>query len=618
MKRQLAGLPPCVHDCVLKALWFILSVQMKPHSVCRTWPVLGLVMASVGAAWAAEPRYDRVVDENPVRVYLDLKPQRLKIGAPKDTGDSEPLQPSLVKLKRALTMIPGALLLQKAKVFDDGLYAAVEVAAQRGCGNFASRTNLWAQLAQESARSGGTDEPLTTTGTLLAVAAALGQTPIELSPQRRKQVEASMEAFLADPMRSKPLGFYPWTDELSRCYRQHKRLQAELGEVHNAGLEQLVELLRTHPELAESYTATLGLQEKLTNPLAFRDLRPLLGRVGGDPAQPAENIAIWPPSRSPEGELLKKLLRDDSAPAVTNLMEEVLKRVQNGRLDLRPRADSGWYGHQLWSLEALIRPKSVPEAERVEFSKDYSKRLEELFKGAYALTRETHVGALECYSMGIVSGPARIEVSISPELSVEPLMTCYGRRADSYRFVRQVIETRFGLASLASIRRLTPDGPVTADLGTELTAMEQLFRGAQRTVARELGFAAAPPGTLPGDEAYFQAWRNALKDDADLWSDQRMLVPISHDQSVGRTRVWAFLGWRITRLGVGFAHKPRVVKVECSAPKLKYDLKFGGAGYLSAYPVTAEVWVSKLLNREEFRAHCDKYKTKAAILANLQ
>ena len=97
-----------------------------------------------------------------------------------------------------------------------------------------------------------------------------------------------------------------------------------------------------------------------------------------------------------------------------------------------------------------------------------------------------------------------------------------------------------------------------------------------------------------------------------------MLVPISHDQSVGRTRVWAFLGWRITRLGVGFAHKPRVVKVECSAPKLKYDLKFGGAGYLSAYPVTAEVWVSKLLNREEFRAHCDKYKTKAAILANLQ
>lgn len=579
---------------------------------------MGLVIASLGAAWAAEPHYDRVLDCDPIKVYLNLEHQKLEIDIPKESAWNEVIQPTLERFRQGQRMIPGALLLQKAKVFDDGLYAAVEVAAQRGCGNFASRTNLWAQLAQESARSGGTDEPLTTTGTLLAVAAALGQTPIELSPQRRKQVEASMEAFLADPIQSKPLGFYPWTDELSRCYQQHKRLQAELGEVPDAGLEQLVELLRTHPELAESYTATLGLQEKLTNPLAFRDLRPLLGGVGSDPAQPAEDIAILPPSRSPEGELLKKLLRDDSAPAVTNLMEEVLKRVQSGRLDLCPRSNSGWYDHQLWALEPLARPNRAPEAERLRCAKGYCKALEDLFKGVYALTRETHVATLEVASEMGVSMPARRKVIIRPELSVEPLMTCYGRRADSYRFVRQVVEAHFGLAGLGQMRRLTPNGPVESDLGSELKAMEQLFRGAQRTVARELGFPQPPVGTSPDDETRFRAWLNGYKDDPDVWADQRMMVPVSYNPWSGGIRVWAFLGWRLNRLEVSFARKPRVVKTECSDRSLAYDLKFDGAGYLSAYPVFAEIWVSKLLNREEFRAHCDKYKTEAAILANLQ
>lgn len=591
---------------------------MKPHGTRLAWTVLASMLATLGAAVAAEPHYDRVVDQDPVKVYLDLKPQRLRIHAPKDTGDNVPLQPSLLKLRRAVEMIPGALLLQKAKAFDDGLYAAVEVAAQRGCGTFASRTNLWAELAQETARKAGPDGSLGTSGELLAVAAALANTPVELSQERQKQVEASMGAFLADPVRSKPLGFYPWTDELSRCYQQHKLLQADLEEVPTAGLEQLVDLLRTHPELARSYTETLGLQEQLTNPLALSDLRPRLGGGSGNPARPDEGIAIWPPSRSHEGELLKKLLRNDNAPAVTNLMEEVLKHVQSGRLDLRPRSDSGWYDHQLWALEPLARPNRAPEAERLRCAKGYCKALEDLFKGVYALTRETHAATLEVASEMGVSMPARRKVIISPELSVEPLMTCYGRRADSYHFVRQVLETRFDLAGLGQMRRLTPNGPVTADLGTELTAMEQLFRGAQRTVARELGFRQPPSGTSPEDETRFRAWLNGLKDDPDVWADQRMMVPVSYNPRSGETRVWAFLGWRLKALEVSFARKPRVVKTECSDRSLAYDLKFDGAGYLSAYPVFAEVWVSRLLNREEFRAHCDKYKTKAAILANLK
>jgi hypothetical protein len=34
--------------------------------------------------------------------------------------------------------------------------------------------------------------------------------------------------------------------------------------------------------------------------------------------------------------------------------------------------------------------------------------------------------------------------------------------------------------------------------------------------------------------------------------------------------------------------------------------------------VTAEVYVDRLLDRAEFRRHCDRYQTRSAILENLQ
>jgi hypothetical protein len=47
------------------------------------------------------------------------------------------------------------------------------------------------------------------------------------------------------------------------------------------------------------------------------------------------------------------------------------------------------------------------------------------------------------------------------------------------------------------------------------------------------------------------------------------------------------------------------------------DVNMGGSAYALAYPVFAETYVSRLLNRDEFRAHCDRYRTQSAILAHL-
>ena len=44
---------------------------------------------------------------------------------------------------------------------------------------------------------------------------------------------------------------------------------------------------------------------------------------------------------------------------------------------------------------------------------------------------------------------------------------------------------------------------------------------------------------------------------------------------------------------------------------------FTGARYDLATPVLAEAYVGHLLDRDEFRRHCDRFRTRDAILANL-
>ena len=47
------------------------------------------------------------------------------------------------------------------------------------------------------------------------------------------------------------------------------------------------------------------------------------------------------------------------------------------------------------------------------------------------------------------------------------------------------------------------------------------------------------------------------------------------------------------------------------------QLLFRPESHLLPQPVTAEVYVTRLPDREEFRRHCDNHKTSSAILATL-
>jgi hypothetical protein len=184
---------------------------------------------------------------------------------------------------------------------------------------------------------------------------------------------------------------------------------------------------------------------------------------------------------------------------------------------------------------------------------------------------------------------------------VEPLVTYYRRRAQGYAFVRHVLES---LGPLNTMRRLTAQGPATRSLDEEVADVTVLFEGAAAVAGQELGMHVA----TGADAERFREWASRHNADQDV----RMMVPAFYDIGRRKTKVWAILGWATRLLEVSFAAPPTAYIVE-GRPRIVFESAFRRI----AYPVFAEAYVSRLLDRDEFRAHCDRYKTRAEILRHL-
>jgi hypothetical protein len=83
--------------------------------------------------------------------------------------------------------------------------------------------------------------------------------------------------------------------------------------------------------------------------------------------------------------------------------------------------------------------------------------------------------------------------------------------------------------------------------------------------------------------------------------------------------VWAFLGWDSEALVVSYSTPPRVLscaplnRAQGAAPRIESS----SAWHQLPTPVLVEVYVSRVLDRDEFRAHGDRHRTRSAILENL-
>lgn len=128
-----------------------------------------------------------------------------------------------------LNLLPSANMLDGiAKQFDDGLYAALDLACFRGDAGFSPSAvdfveDVFTALPPRSAARA-----------FLSAALQLADRPVKLESGQQTTADTLLAQFEADLARSKPISFYTWNDDLRRVWKffrflQHRFDQADLA-----------------------------------------------------------------------------------------------------------------------------------------------------------------------------------------------------------------------------------------------------------------------------------------------------------------------------------------------------------------------------------------------------
>jgi hypothetical protein len=600
-----------------------------PNAFIRIFILLGVGMMSgtVAIAEAGNPLI-RVIHQQGLEVRLDLSTQvlGLEVLEDRDWGRSvgkveAELYPTLQSLPRGADFVSASIMVAKAKQFDDGLYAAVEYLCQDGTEKFMGKRELLQQVAQalqELKKVKGTEgKPLSDCQSIIHAAAYLGGHKIANSQDIQSRAKEIISKFLSSPLNSKPIGFYTWTEELAKIFQQDRLLQEKLDPEK---IGPLAQALSYDENVKKAYQVYLSLVKKLTNPYPpeYGDLTQALDM----PKEKQYNF--FPPSRSVETELVKKLYGGSPIPEGFNLLDTLVRKIQRREIDLTPKEESGWYDYQIYGLEPFVNPELMVEAKRLYLGEGYKKELIDLFKASIAFTRESHVKQLEIPKAGAAPADSIPTIEIYPELSLEPVATYYLRRAKSYRFLQELLDATFERGALKNIRRLTPSGRGKKPLAEELLEIESLFYGVYQIAAEEIGLdiSAQPPErskqAIEADKKLIREWIRTFQEDPDVGRDNRMMVPVFHDIGRGKIKVWVVLGYSAKPLSIWFKQEPTATIVDATGKKGRAKINFQGIQKKLIYPVSSEMYVKRLLNRDEFRALCDKYKTPSAIIKALQ
>ncbi len=571
----------------------------------------------------------RTMRDQGLEIAIDLTPQRLHLDIEErdhgfklrcideehsDDDDNDPsrvppdLVPSPVAPSDHLTS--AALLGLKAKHVEDRVIAAIKLLLQRGTPKTMGKRALlerWAARLFAGRRSSKGDAV-----EVLLAACRLGNIESPAVPRDLdRAVSSRVRRFLADPVRSMPLGFHTDSPELEDAYRQNRMLQTALEDTVSIGAA--ARALHGDPALLKAYRAHMRARSRLTNPPKRPSLRPLLRALDRDKDALAKPCALSPPLVAPEDAIVRALAFGGARPGF-DVLSEAIRQIRAGELDLAPGPSSGFYQHQWWAAAPLAHPDPTPERARLEWSSSYRSHLEALFRAAIALARETHVEDLdeEEEAEDDEVEEERVVV-IRPHLTVEPLPTHYLRRAAGHRFLMTMARSMIGEA-MDEPPRDVPGWPEGRSIREELAALDDLFTGAAATAFRELG--RPPREEAQGDASAverFAGFCAARARDHDLGRDARMMVPVSITPE-GAVRVWMFLGYRRLPLRVSFTRRPlpRVVPSPGGAPTVRWE--YAPSHYTIACPIVVEGIVPTILNRPAFRKVCDRARSVGAIL----
>jgi hypothetical protein len=567
-------------------------------------------------------------------IQLDVLPDQ-EIRCDSSGEDLETVLP--VELAASIAQLPRessdafisvSLMLAKAKQYNDRLIAAVELMLQgsedatkttrhrlkgetitKFLNRFGKRT-LLTQLydnlnSMRSFDADLSDQSENLQSCLLLLAASAKVSGQRLPVEHPSGTDLLVREFEEDSLRSNPIGFYTWNDELSSIFRRDRLLQTELTaeQVRCFG-----NAISGDSELKIEYIRLMTFIQRLTNPCSPRHSHVL--DFQADSAK--TKISLLPPSRSHESDLADKLYADTPIPAGFSLIDEITERVRSGSLDLTPSKTSGWYDYQTYALVPLLVPDQSPVAKKLLLSDKYREELRDVFQAALALNRETHCKEFVPQLIGAMPPP---KIVLRPNLRVDPVPEVYRRMAEAYKFLADALLEQFGFYDISQTCRDDSSDAPQVDLWAELSYMITLFIGAYCASCRDIGlnpdegFQQRYGYSTDYAEGVFDTWAGRVERDPDLEVDQRMMVPVYFDKERQLTKAWLFLGYAQKPIVASFHQPPDVISARNNlGDQFTEKIGFDESIHESAYPVMREVHVKRLLNREEFQLLCNERK----------
>ncbi|HUE72647.1 MAG TPA: hypothetical protein VMP01_17305 [Pirellulaceae bacterium] len=571
------------------------------------------------------PKFDPdLVHSEPIDGWqINLSAAVVKLDVEMSRPDTEKyhldLSPSFAAAAR-FTLPSVNLIDGKAKQFDDGLYAALDRAYYRG---LTSTLRSHVELVKDIAEKVGPKSPA---AAYLAAGLELADVQIEVGDMSAKS--RWRQEFDASETLSKPTGFYTWNDELKQCFRFLRFFQQELPlrpdprRPHADGVMLAVaEALDGDSALKGDYDQMLAFYARLTNPPPTTTV---LLSAGPAALQTAVSAAFLPSSTSRENELFLRLF-PMGLPADADLMQQLIRAVRSGNVDLGPSAESGWYEYQAYALETLLLPERGEESFKLLRTARYKRRMLEAFAALITKRRETHIRQMDVASAAAEAPPPPLE-NVSPRLRLEPAPTYYLRTARAYDFLRDFLHERVGRDELAKLHGLTAGGERPLDLAAELDQMRTLFFGCYLLSCEDLGMRPSTTSEETGDPnsamAAAEKWLSEIKTDPDLAADTRVIVPVYYDPQRQVMSVWATVGVRLVKLKAEFDPRflPSVRPADGGEWKPVEQGKLKPTTSLIAVDefITCQIPSLTPLSREEFRKLCDEHKTKEQIIAALQ
>lgn len=461
--------------------------------------------------------------------------------------------------------------------------------------------------------------------------------PVDLQAVEAK----ALDEFTADALRSKPIGFYTWSDPLKTIFQADRMLQSRVpleqgGSPDDKAIREAAlagQLFASQTDLREAYDKVAHFYERMTNPFmafspsAIAALKPASLSWDDLSSSPETRqtlfqtlkgaavdgmfleFSLLPPSRSVE----TQLFAEDPEAGDGDLMAFFIKRIREGKVSLAPKADSGFYQYQQYALEALLKPDQNPEGQKIAFGDKYLKRLEEAFKTGIAKARETHAKQIGWGPQPTSAPPPPMK----PHFFVEPIPTVYKRYGDMYAFLEREVLPQFPADALAQAKLVTETGE-GKPVPEEIAAAKRLMYGLYLVSTASLGL--TPDASLPlsADErktamAEAKDWLSHYQTDPRLAVDTRVAVPVTVAEPTPGHKVirfWGTAGVTLVKIKAEFVKRPNPSSGEPEP-----------AGYLVAadkFVAFERPYEKGVLNRDEYRKILDTSATFDEAMKRLQ